>query len=97
MFASAARAGGAGPRRAGGTANARREAGAARRSAHAAEELHNTPAICRKSYVHDTVVTAFEDGVLEQFSEALRGCAFADEPREKVLAQILRRPRLSPV
>ena len=29
----------------------------------AADELSNTPAItCRKSYVHDTIVTAFEDG-----------------------------------
>ena len=30
----------------------------------AADELSNTPAICRKSYVHDTIVTAFEDGIL---------------------------------
>ena len=34
----------------------------------AAEELKNTPTICRKSYVHDAVVTAFEDGVLERFA-----------------------------
>jgi len=24
------------------------------------------PAISRKSYVHDTIVTAFEDGILER-------------------------------
>jgi len=34
----------------------------------AADELSNTPAICRKSYVHDTIVTAFEDGILERFA-----------------------------
>jgi DNA topoisomerase I len=39
----------------------------------AAEELANTPAICRKSYVHATVVTAFEEGVLEQFTSAHEG------------------------
>src|SRR5205085_2616356 len=34
----------------------------------AAEDLHNTPTVCRRSYVHDTVVTAFEEGVLESFA-----------------------------
>ena len=29
------------------------------------EDLANTPTICRKSYVHQTVVAAFEDGKLE--------------------------------
>ena len=38
----------------------------------AADDLANTPAICRRSYVHDTVVEAFEEGVLERFSEALK-------------------------
>jgi DNA topoisomerase I len=38
----------------------------------AAEELANTPAICRKSYVHETVVTAFEDGALERFAETIK-------------------------
>jgi len=31
-----------------------------------AEELSNTPTICRKSYVHDSVVEAFEDGKLSR-------------------------------
>lgn len=31
-----------------------------------AEELSNTPAICRKSYVHDAVVEAFEGGKLSR-------------------------------
>src|SRR4029079_10501617 len=33
------------------------------------EKLANTPAICRKSYVHQTVVAAFENGKLAKFSE----------------------------
>ena len=39
----------------------------------AADELSNTPAICRKSYVHDTIVTAFEDGILERFAATMKG------------------------
>ena len=54
----------------------------------AADDLHNTPAICRRSYVHDTVVAAFEDGVLERFSE--RWPAAARRPRR---AQVLARDR----
>jgi DNA topoisomerase-1 len=54
----------------------------------AAEDLHNTPAICRRSYVHDTVVTAFEDGVLERFSETLAACR-SPIRRAQVLAQII--------
>jgi DNA topoisomerase-1 len=53
-----------------------------------AEDLHNTPAICRKSYVHGTVIAAFEDGVLERFSDALAGCR-SPVRRAQVLAQIL--------
>ena len=37
-----------------------------------AEDLHNTPAICRKSYVHEAIVTAFKDGILERFADALK-------------------------
>jgi DNA topoisomerase I len=54
----------------------------------AAEELHNTPAICRKSYVHETVVSAFENGVLENFSAMLRSCR-SQARRERFLAEIL--------
>jgi DNA topoisomerase I len=54
----------------------------------AADDLANTPAICRKSYVHDTVVTAFEDGVLERFADTLKGCRSATR-RARVLAQII--------
>ena len=49
-----------------------------------ADELANTPAICRKSYVHETIVTAFEDGLLERFSSKLKGCR-SQAKREQVL------------
>lgn len=54
----------------------------------AAEDLTNTPAICRKSYVHDTVIAAFEDGVLERFSDTLNSCR-SPARRAQVLAQIM--------
>ena len=57
----------------------------------AAADLGNTPAICRKSYVHETVVNAFEDGALERFAETLRACrsnARCVEVLAKVTAQL---------
>jgi DNA topoisomerase-1 len=53
----------------------------------AAAELGNTPAICRKSYVHETVVNAFEDGALERFAETLRTTR-STAKRAKVLAKV---------
>jgi DNA topoisomerase I len=53
----------------------------------AAAELGNTPAICRKSYVHETVVNAFEDGALERFADLLRASRSSAQ-REKVLAKV---------
>jgi DNA topoisomerase-1 len=53
-----------------------------------AEELANTPTICRKSYVHETVVTAFEEGVLERFSTTLKRCR-SQGGREQVLLQVM--------
>ncbi len=53
----------------------------------AAAELGNTPAICRKSYVHETVVNAFEDGALERFAETLRASR-STAKRAKVLAKV---------
>jgi DNA topoisomerase-1 len=53
----------------------------------AAAELGNTPAICRKSYVNESVVNAFEDGALEQFADTLRACRSSAQ-REKALAQV---------
>jgi DNA topoisomerase-1 len=54
----------------------------------AADELSNTPAICRKSYVHDTIVTAFEDGILERFASTMKGCR-SQSKREQLLAQVV--------
>jgi ATP dependent DNA ligase domain len=53
----------------------------------AAAELGNTPAICRKSYVHETVVSAFENGALEGFAETLRATR-STAKRAKVLAKV---------
>ncbi len=61
----------------------------------AADDLANTPAICRKSYVHDTVVAAFEDGVLERFADTLKACRSATR-RAQVLAQIIATAACSP-
>lgn len=54
----------------------------------AADDLSNTPTICAKSYVHETVVNAFEEGVLEQFAETLKGCR-SPARREKALCDVL--------
>ena len=52
------------------------------------EELANTPAICRKSYVHQTVVAAFERGKLAKFSDLLKGRR-SPARREQLLAQVV--------
>jgi len=54
----------------------------------AADRLSNTPAICRKSYVHDTIVTAFEDGILERFAATMTGPR-TQKKREQLLAQVV--------
>ena len=54
----------------------------------AAEDLANTPAICRRSYVHASVVTAFEEGVLESFADTLKRSRSATR-REQLLAHIM--------
>jgi DNA topoisomerase I len=48
----------------------------------AAEELGNTPAICRKSYVPETLVTAFEEGRLH------RGAKSGQATGPKVLVEL---------
>jgi DNA topoisomerase-1 len=54
----------------------------------AADELSNTPSICRKSYVHDTIVTAFEDGLLERCAATIKGTR-SQSKREALLAQVV--------
>jgi len=47
----------------------------------AADELSNTPAICRKATFTDTIVTAFEDGILERFAATMKGLPLAIQAR----------------
>ena len=54
----------------------------------AADKLSNTPAICRKSYVHDTIVTAFEDGILVRFAATMKGQR-SQARREQLLQQVV--------
>lgn len=54
----------------------------------AADQLSNTPTICRKSYVHDTIVTAFEEGLLERFASTIKGSR-SQSKREQLLAQVV--------
>lgn len=54
----------------------------------AADDLANTVTICRKSYVHDTVVAAFERGMLGRFSKSLKNCR-SPTRRAKILAKII--------
>ena len=54
----------------------------------AADTLANTPAICRKSYVHQAVVAAFEEGALDRFSDALKRCRSATR-RAQLLTEVI--------
>jgi DNA topoisomerase-1 len=55
---------------------------------NAAEELANTPTVCRTSYVHDAVVDAFENGVLEDYADALKATR-SPKKREEALAEVI--------
>jgi DNA topoisomerase-1 len=50
-----------------------------------AAELANTPAVCRKSYVHAAVVNAFESGALRRYARKRASVA----GREKMLVKVL--------
>jgi DNA topoisomerase-1 len=52
-----------------------------------AEELANTPTVCRKSYVHEAVVTAFEEGALARLRKPMR----SPIKKAEVLARIVTR------
>jgi DNA topoisomerase-1 len=52
-----------------------------------ADDLANTPTVCRKSYVHDAVVTAFEQGALARLRKPARSAA----KKAEVLARIVAR------
>jgi DNA topoisomerase I len=53
-----------------------------------ADDLANTVTICRKSYVHETVVAAFEDGALRRYSQALKGCR-SPVRKAQILAKVV--------
>lgn len=53
--------------------------------ATAAQDLANTPTVCRKSYVHETVIAAFERGELQ--SSAGRSLAGTAQALAKVVAR----------
>jgi DNA topoisomerase-1 len=56
-----------------------------------AKQLGNTPAICRKSYVHPAVVQAFQEGSLSvDLPESLDAMIIA---AEKTLLKLLRKSR----
>jgi len=51
-----------------------------------AMELANTPAICRKSYVHQAIVAAFEEGKLSRLAPELKA---SQTKREQALADVI--------
>lgn len=53
-----------------------------------AEDLANTPAVCRRSYVHDVVVAAFESGELQRMARR-NGHSRSEAGREQMLAKLL--------
>ncbi len=54
----------------------------------AADDLANTPAVARKSYVHGAILRAFERGVLKRFSQRLKS-ARSRTGRARMLAEII--------
>ncbi len=53
-----------------------------------AGELANTPAVCRKSYVHDAVIAAFDSGLLQRMAGAA-GSRRSAARRERMLIRVL--------
>jgi DNA topoisomerase I len=54
----------------------------------AADELGNTPAICRKSYVHESLLSAFEEGKVAAVAPQIRN-GRSNRSRHTVLAKLL--------
>lgn len=52
-----------------------------------AEELANTPTVCRKSYVHEAVVTAFEQGALARMRKPVRSAAKKAQALARIVAR----------
>jgi len=52
-----------------------------------AEDLANTPTVCRKSYVHEAVVTAFEQGTLVGLRKPSRSAAKKAQALARIFAR----------
>lgn len=52
-----------------------------------AEELANTPTVCRKSYVHEAVVTAFEQGALARMRKPARSAVKKAQALARIVAR----------
>ena len=52
-----------------------------------AQELANTPTICRKSYVHDAVIDAFEQGALARLRKPARSATKSAEVLARIVAR----------
>jgi DNA topoisomerase-1 len=57
---------------------------------HVAEHLGNTPAICRKSYIHPAIFQCFSDGTLGRFFLNNRDTPMENRSAEKAVLQMLR-------
>lgn len=51
----------------------------------AARRLENTPAVCRKSYVHPAIITAFETGTLQRMAKVLS----SNSRKERAVVEIV--------
>ena len=62
-----------------------------------AEELGNTPAVCRSSYIHPSVLKAYESGVIIDLEKAHNHLRISkiehDEPNEKALLELFKKMR----
>ncbi|MGH6753634.1 MAG: DNA topoisomerase IB, partial [Bradyrhizobium sp.] len=52
-----------------------------------ADDLTNTPTVCRKSYVQEAVVTAFEQGALARLGKPSRSVAKKAEMLARIVAR----------
>jgi len=61
-----------------------------------AEQLRNTPAICRKSYIHPRVLEAYSDGYLAQLCRIHLVSSVRPSRLESMLLRLLRRRKPAP-
>ena len=61
-----------------------------------AEHLRNTPAICRKSYIHPIVLETYSDGYLAQLCKIHLASSSGTSRLESLLLRLLRRRKPVP-